>query len=356
MTPSEYNVGDRFSPTKEELITHFLMQKLLGNDHLVSRITLLDVYQSDPWDLPYFAGTDSDDGEGYFFSPLHPKYPGTNNGRINRSTRTGSWLAKGKDYEITSQHNGEVIGIRRIFVHSCNKDGIKYVMHEFSIPNQNSLVLCKVMKKMPSKKSGGTCKKVKKRKEAAELPLPICNEDNSTLSSGLMKKKMPDKKSAGPCKKVKSSEKKADHMPYNEENITPVPDEEQQTEKSTFDNGGTNCLKTSSASVYHVADSTTPEDHQVRLEGGFSWETFNLYIYKPNAWFFCFSLQGGPEILPHLQSFSGYDQQDLSLHDFTLDDLPLMLPEQVNTSNGPAGTSMSVPKDDLYIWLEPLWS
>eukprot|EP00258_Populus_trichocarpa_P031091 XP_024447110.1 NAC domain-containing protein 71 isoform X5 [Populus trichocarpa] len=327
MTPSEYNVGDRFSPTKEELITHFLMQKLLGNDHLVSRITLLDVYQSDPWDLPYFAGTDSDDGEGYFFSPLHPKYPGTNNGRINRSTRTGSWLAKGKDYEITSQHNGEVIGIRRIFVHSCNKDGIKYVMHEFSIPNQNSLVLCKVMKKMPSKKSGGTCKKVKKRKEAAELPLPICNEDNSTLSSGLMKKKMPDKKSAGPCKKVKSSEKKADHMPYNEENITPVPDEEQQTEKSTFDNGGTNCLKTSSASVYHVADSTTPEDHQ-----------------------------GGPEILPHLQSFSGYDQQDLSLHDFTLDDLPLMLPEQVNTSNGPAGTSMSVPKDDLYIWLEPLWS
>jgi hypothetical protein len=81
------------------------------------------------------------------------------------------------------------------------------------------------MKKMPSKKSGGTCKKVKKRKEAAELPLPICNEDNSTLSSGLMKKKMPDKKSAGPWKKVKSSEKKADHMPYNEENITPVPDE-----------------------------------------------------------------------------------------------------------------------------------
>ncbi|XP_061943930.1 NAC domain-containing protein 41-like isoform X2 [Populus nigra] len=345
MTPSEYNVGDRFSPTKDELITHFLMQKLLGNDHLVSRIPPLDVYQRDPWDLPY-----SDDGEGYFFSPLHPKYPGTNNGRINRSTRTGSWLAKGKDYEITSQHNGEVIGIRRIFVHSCNKDGIKYVMHEFSIPNQNSLVLCKVMKKMPSKKSGGTCKKVKKRKEAAELPLPICNEDNSTLSSGLMKKKkMPDKKSAGPCKKVKSSEKKADHMPYNEENITPVPDEgfdfenwitsvmsdynniidnkEQQTEKSTFDNGGTNCLKTSSASVYHVADSTTPEDHQ-----------------------------GGPEILPHLQSFSGYDQQDLSLHDFTLDDLPLMLPEQVNTSNGPAGTSMSVPKDDLYIWLEPLWS
>ncbi|KAG6738004.1 hypothetical protein POTOM_059539 [Populus tomentosa] len=310
MTPSEYNVGDRFSPTMDELVTHFLMEKLLGNDHLVSRIPLHDVYQRDPWDLPYFAGTDSDDGEGYFFSPLHPKYPGTKNGRINRSTRTGSWLAKGKDYEIISQHNGEVIGIRRIFVHFCNKDGIK--------------------------------------KEAAELPLPICNEDNSTLSSGLMKKKMPDKKSVGPCKKVKRTQDRAD-MPYNKENITPVPDEgsdfenwiisdksdynniindkDQQTEKSTFDNGGTNCLKTSSASVYQFADFTTPEDHQ-----------------------------GDLQILPHLQSFSGYDQQDLSLdHDFTLDDLPLMLPEQVHTNNGPAGTSMSVPKDDLYIWLEPLW-
>ncbi|XP_052305597.1 NAC domain-containing protein 96 isoform X6 [Populus trichocarpa] len=337
MTPSEYNVGDRFSPTKEELITHFLMQKLLGNDHLVSRITLLDVYQSDPWDLPY-----SDDGEGYFFSPLHPKYPGTNNGRINRSTRTGSWLAKGKDYEITSQHNGEVIGIRRIFVHSCNKDGIKYVMHEFSIPNQNSLVLCKVMKKMPSKKSGGTCKKVKKRKEAAELPLPICNEDNSTLSSGLMKKKMPDKKSAGPCKKVKRTDEKAD-MPYNKENITPVPDEgsdlenwitsdksdfstynniidnkDQQTEKSTCDNGGT------PASAYPVADFTTLED------------------------------QVDPEILPHLQSFPGYDQLDYSRYDhFTQVDPSLT--EKVSTNNGPAGTSMFVPEDDQFNEPETFW-
>ncbi|KAG6738908.1 hypothetical protein POTOM_058531 [Populus tomentosa] len=219
--------------------------------------------------LVNFAGTDSDDGEGYFFSPLHPKYPGTKNGRINRSTRTGSWLAKGKDYEIISQHNGEVIGIRRIFVHSSNEDGIKYVMHEFSIPNQENIT-----------------------------PVP---EEGSDFENWIS----------------------SDKSDYN--NI--INDKDQQTEKSTFDNGETNCLKTSSASVYHFADFTMPEDHQ-----------------------------GDPEILPHLQSFSGYDQQDLSLdHDFTLDDLPLMLPEQVNTNNGPAGTSMSVPKDDLYIWLEPLW-
>ena len=77
---------------------------------------------------------------------------------------------------------------------------------------------------MPRKKGEGTCKKVKKRKEAAELPLPLCNEDNSSLASSVMKKKMPDKKSEGPSKKVKRTDEKAD-MPYNKENITPVPEE-----------------------------------------------------------------------------------------------------------------------------------
>ncbi|KAJ6855770.1 NAC domain-containing protein 71-like [Populus alba x Populus x berolinensis] len=232
-TTFEFNVGDRFNPNEEELTYHFLMEKLFGNDHLVSRIPLFDLYQVDPCDLPY-----SDDGEGYFFSPLHPKYPGTNDGRINRSTGTGSWLAKGKHCEITSQHNGEVnSGIRKIYVYSRVKDGINYVMYEYSIPNlSTSLVLCKVMKKMPRKKGEGSCKKVKKRKEAAELPLPICNEDNSSLASSVMKKKMSVKKSEGPSKKVKRTDEKAD-MPYNKDNITPVPDEgSDKSDFSTYNN------------------------------------------------------------------------------------------------------------------------
>ncbi|KAG6738005.1 hypothetical protein POTOM_059540 [Populus tomentosa] len=255
--------------------------------------------QVDPCDLPY-----SDDGEGYFFSPLHPKYPGTNDGRINRSTGTGSWLAKGKHCEITSQHNGEVnSGIRKIYVYSRVKDGINYVI-----------------------------------KEAAELPLPICNEDNSSLASSVMKKKMSVKKSEGPSKKVKRTDEKAD-MSYNKDNITPVPDEgsdlqnwitseksdfstynniidnkDQQTGKSTCDNGGT------PASAYPVADFTTLED------------------------------QVDPEILPHLQSFLGYDQLDYSRYDFTQVDPPLT--EQVSTNNGPAGTSMFDSEEDLY---DTLW-
>lgn len=45
-------VGERFSPTDEEIVNHFLKLKLLGNDHEVCKIPDLDIYQFDPWDLP----------------------------------------------------------------------------------------------------------------------------------------------------------------------------------------------------------------------------------------------------------------------------------------------------------------
>ncbi|KAL9345306.1 hypothetical protein Peur_062981 [Populus x canadensis] len=46
---------------------------------------------------------------------------------------------------------------------------------------------------------------------------------------------------------------------------------------------------------------------------------------------------GDPEILPHLQSFPAYDQQDYSLDDFSQDDPSQMLTEQVHSNNGLAG-------------------
>lgn len=212
------DVGDRFSPTNEEIINHFLRHKLLGNDHLVSKIPQLDIYQFDPWDLPWI---NSKDREGYFFSPLHAKNSYTNNGRINRSTNTGSWQAKGRDCKVTSELNGEVIGIKKIFVHSCIKDGIKYVMHEFSasfnLPNcrdLRALVLCKVMMKTLDKKTEGSYKKVKETEEEARSP--------------------------------------------------PASDEDQQTDNLICDDGGTNCLA-ASASANHAVELTIPEEVDVEI-------------------------------------------------------------------------------------------
>ncbi|CAK7323999.1 unnamed protein product [Dovyalis caffra] len=251
-------------------------------------------------------GIDSNDREKYFFSPLHAKNPYTNNGKINRSTKTGSWQAKVKDRKITSEHNGVENGIKKIFVHSCTKDGIKYVMHEYSassnLPNPSALVLCKVMKKKLDEKSNVARKKIKMTEEKAEV-LPY-NKDISTPASD----------DGSDFEKRFSSEKSADISTCD--NINNRGEEsDQQAENLTCDGGGTN----------HVPEFTSLEeiDH---------------------------------EILPQLISFPGYDQQYDSLDHFTLDKQPPMLTEQLSTNNGPAGTSVSRPEEDLFFELGHLWA
>ncbi|CAK7323998.1 unnamed protein product [Dovyalis caffra] len=252
-------------------------------------------------------GIVSNDREKYFFSPLHAKNPYTNNGKINRSTKTGSWEATGKDRKITSEHNGEEIGTCKTFVHSCIEDGIKYVMHEYSassiLPNSRVLVLCKVMKKK-DKKSKRACKKVKMTEEKAEV--------------------LPYKKSKGACKKVKMTEEKAEVLPYNKDISTPASDDgsdvekwirDQQAENLTCDGGGTN----------HVPEFMSLEEEDY-------------------------------EILLSLNSFAGYDQRYYSLDRFTLDEPPPMHTEQLSTNNGSAGTSMSGPEEDQFFGLGPLWA
>ncbi|KAL4341361.1 hypothetical protein GQ457_08G005620 [Hibiscus cannabinus] len=44
--------GFRFHPTDEELILHYLMKKLSSSPFSVSIIADVDIYKSDPWDLP----------------------------------------------------------------------------------------------------------------------------------------------------------------------------------------------------------------------------------------------------------------------------------------------------------------
>jgi len=46
-------VGFRFRPTDEELVNHYLKNKLLGNDSIVNNVIAeVDVCKYEPWDLP----------------------------------------------------------------------------------------------------------------------------------------------------------------------------------------------------------------------------------------------------------------------------------------------------------------
>jgi len=46
-------VGFRFRPTNEEIVNHYLRNKLLGNEELVNNVIAeVDVCKLEPWELP----------------------------------------------------------------------------------------------------------------------------------------------------------------------------------------------------------------------------------------------------------------------------------------------------------------
>lgn len=52
-TSTSMPIGYRFRPTDEELVSHYLNHKLLGNDAIVTNVIAdVDFLGSAPWDLP----------------------------------------------------------------------------------------------------------------------------------------------------------------------------------------------------------------------------------------------------------------------------------------------------------------
>ncbi|KAJ6969745.1 NAC domain-containing protein 100 [Populus alba] len=148
--------GFRFHPTDEELISHYLYNKVLDITFSSKAIGDVDLNKSEPWELPWKAKMG--EKEWYFFCVRDRKYP--TGLRTNRATEAGYWKATGKDKEI---YRGKfLVGMKKTLVFykgRAPKGGkTNWVMHEyrlegrFSVHNlpktaKNEWVICRVFQK-----------------------------------------------------------------------------------------------------------------------------------------------------------------------------------------------------------------
>ncbi|KAJ8754148.1 hypothetical protein K2173_002047 [Erythroxylum novogranatense] len=125
--------GFRFHPSDEELIVHYLKNKITSHPLPASIITEIDLCKYDPWELPKKAAFGED--EWYFFTPRDRKYP--NGARPNRTASSGYWKATGTDKPIFSSTGKLNIGVKKalVFYKGRPPRGVKtdWIMHEYRL-------------------------------------------------------------------------------------------------------------------------------------------------------------------------------------------------------------------------------
>ncbi|KAJ1443841.1 NAC domain [Sesbania bispinosa] len=158
--------GFRFHPSDEELIVHYLRNKVTSSPLPASFIAEIDLYKYNPWELPSKALFGED--EWYFFTPRDRKYP--NGVRPNRAAGSGYWKATGTDKPILTSCGMKSIGVKKalVFYKGRPPKGSKsdWIMHEYrlhdtmiSISKQrgsmrlDEWVLCRVRQKVSSPRS-----------------------------------------------------------------------------------------------------------------------------------------------------------------------------------------------------------
>ncbi|XP_062091950.1 NAC domain-containing protein 78-like [Humulus lupulus] len=148
--------GFRFHPTDEELVSYYLKRKVCGKSVRVDPISVVDIYKTEPWDLPDKSKLKSRDLEWYFFSALDKKYG--NGWRTNRATEKGYWKTTGKDRPII--HKSRIVGMKKTLVFHTGRapKGARtnWVMHEYRLEDeelknagiqQDAFVLCRIFQK-----------------------------------------------------------------------------------------------------------------------------------------------------------------------------------------------------------------
>ncbi|CAK9174397.1 unnamed protein product [Ilex paraguariensis] len=134
----EFPPGFRFHPSDEELIIHYLLNKLNSRPLPASVIAEIELYNYNPWELPKKALFG--ENEWYFFSPRDRKYP--NGVRPNRTAASGYWKATGTDKPIISSSGSKRIGVKKALVFYSGRPpkGVKteWIMNEYRLPGTTS--------------------------------------------------------------------------------------------------------------------------------------------------------------------------------------------------------------------------
>ncbi|XP_057721842.1 NAC transcription factor 29-like [Arachis stenosperma] len=158
--------GFRFHPSDEELIVHYLRNKVTSSPLPASFIAEIDLYKFNPWDLPSKALFGEE--EWYFFTPRERKYP--NGVRPNRAAGAGYWKATGTDKPIITSGGMKSIGVKKalVFYKGRPPKGSKtdWIMHEYRLHDSllsnshkrgsmrlDEWVLCRVRQKTGSPRS-----------------------------------------------------------------------------------------------------------------------------------------------------------------------------------------------------------
>ncbi|KAI4349168.1 hypothetical protein L6164_009798 [Bauhinia variegata] len=160
--------GFRFHPSDEELIVHYLRNKVTSCPLPASFIAEIDLYKFNPWELPSKSLFGED--EWFFFTPRDRKYP--NGVRPNRAAGSGYWKATGADKPILTSCGMKSIGVKKalVFYKGRPPKGSKtdWIMHEYRLLDSMILkskqrrsmsmrlddwVLCRVRQKIGSPRS-----------------------------------------------------------------------------------------------------------------------------------------------------------------------------------------------------------
>ncbi|XP_077253192.1 NAC domain-containing protein 78-like isoform X2 [Tasmannia lanceolata] len=156
--------GFRFHPTDQELVSYYLKRKVCGKPLRFDAISTVDIYKSEPWDLPVQSRLKSRDLEWYFFGALDKKYG--NGSRTNRATEQGYWKTTGKDRSV--RRNARTVGMKKTLVFHIGRaprgDRTNWVMHEYRLEDeelgqagipQDAFVLCRIFQKSGSGPKNG---------------------------------------------------------------------------------------------------------------------------------------------------------------------------------------------------------